>query len=657
MTDADAELQQLFVDEANERLDRFVAGVLAVERGEPFASAVDGLFREVHTVKGAAGMLELDGIRTVAHAVEDLLAAARERGELAADLIPLLLEAADTLRSQVAGSPEQPPGLLGRLQDACARIEAGARAASAPHEAPADAQRPSARPEPTHLIRVPAEKVDRLLELTGETALHHRRLEHELRASGRGAAEGALGDELDLGARLLDDLTRTAVAMRTLPLRSIFGPFPRTVRDLAARAGKEVELVITGADTELDRVILERLSEPLVHLLSNAVAHGIEPPDERVAAGKPRSGRIELAAAQRGSVVEITVADDGRGVPEQALREAERVGSLVDVLAQPGYSTAREVTDVSGRGVGVDAVKAYAQAMGGTLDATSAPGAGTRWLLSLPLTLAQLEVLLVERDGGTYGLPLAAVEEVLALGRTHSLAGERSIELRGEPVPLADLAALLGAGASGPLPPSAPAVLVTAAGRRVAVACERLIGKEEVLLSSLGALLEGLPGYLGSAVLGDGSIALVVDPRQLVQAPRRREDADRAAEPRERTSPNVLVVEDSFTVRELQRSILEAAGYRVETASDGREALRRISSNGIDLVVTDIEMPVMDGLELTRAIRARAESASLPVVILTSRNVDAEREAGIEAGADAYMVKQRFDQRTLLETVERLVGR
>jgi two-component system chemotaxis sensor kinase CheA len=328
------------------------------------------------------------------------------------------------------------------------------------------------------------------------------------------------------------------------------------------------------------------------------------------------------------------------------------------VLTQPGFSTAREVSGISGRGVGLDAVKEQVEGFGGSIEVRSEPGTGMEVILRLPLALALIEVLLVERAGNVYGFPLASVEEVLSLGATLSLAGRPSIELRGNSILLADLAALLGESAEPPA--RAPVVVLSASGRRVAVICDGLLGKEEVVVKSLGPLLSSLSIYLGAAILGDGRIALLVDPAVLVRSSTERGAAAAApvvsaAEP---SLPRILVVEDSLTIRELQRSILEAAGYRVQTARNGRDALTHIDGDAaLDLVVSDVEMPEMDGIELTRAIRAHATRSALPVVIVTSLGDDEHRQRGIDAGADAYMVKQSFDQHDLLETVERLVGR
>jgi two-component system chemotaxis sensor kinase CheA len=699
--DVDAEFIDIFRDEANERLDHMVNTLLALESGTADADAIDALFRDAHTIKGGAGMVGLDGVRDLAHTLEDVLAVLREAGQFPTDLTATMLRATDALRGLVCDGAAPPVGLQDELKAAlgpgsaepAAAAKAPAKRTRAakktatkatavaeapavedievvPEPAPLPEVPPAAVIEPTirqtserRTVRVPAEKLDRLLDLVGETVLHRRRLEHALGAEETSTSQ-LITDELGLGERLLGDLKDAAINMRTLPLASIVGPLPRAVRDVAAEQGKEVELVVKGAETELDRVILESLSEPLIHLLRNSVGHGIETPAERVRARKPGKGRVELRAETRGGRVEITVSDDGRGVSRETLEEARRVGSLVDVLARAGYSTASEVTELSGRGVGLDAVKKHVESFGGTMEVRSEPGKGTSIILQLPLALALLEVLLFVRAGTVFGLPLPTVEEAVSIGDTFSLQGRPALELRGGQLPLFDVAELVGCPPT-PLPNGAPALVVSAGGRRIAAACDTLLGEEEVVVKPLGPLFR-VDGYLGASILGDGRIALLLDAMTLTRGQRRVSaplpsvaSTDRGnAEEEVDLAPKVLVVEDSFTVRELQRGILEAASYRVVTARDGREALEVLGRDDeIELVITDIEMPEMDGFALTQAIRADAVRSSLPIVVVTSLGSEEDRRRGIDAGADAYMVKRSFDQQAMLETVERLLGR
>ena len=414
---------------------------------------------------------------------------------------------------------------------------------------------------------MPPEKIDRLLDLVAETVLHRPPARARDRRRSRTGDDQSVSDELDLGGRLFGELKDAAIQMRMLPLATITAPLPRAVRDIATAEGKDVQLVISGDDTELDRIILESLAEPLVHMVRNAVGHGIETPSERERAGKPARATVELSAKQRGGTVEIVVSDDGRGVSP---RSSRRPGSTArSPTCSPGPDSRRptEVTELSGRGVGLDAVKRYVEGFGGTLEVRSEPGNGTAIVLVLPLALALLEVLLVERGGNVYGLPLASIEEAVTVENVLTLEGRSALELRGSSVQLADLADLIGATAP-PLPAGSPAIIVTAGGRRIAATCDRLLGQDEVVVKPLGALLASASGYLGAAILGDGRVALLLDPTSLSRASESKPRLAPAPAPaREKgLAPKILVVEDSFTVRELQRSILQAAGYRVEIA-------------------------------------------------------------------------------------------
>jgi two-component system, chemotaxis family, sensor kinase CheA len=670
VSDLDAELTDIFRDEAAERLDQMEASLLAVESGDAGAESVDSLFRNAHTIKGAAGMLGLDDIRVLAHAVEDVLAGVRGTGAFPPELAAPLLRATTVLRAQVAGAQESVEDLLRDLAASTAMLgpggagladaDAGARRAGAGEASPPAADVRKADPEADRSkaerrpLRVPAEKIDRLLDVVGEVMQYRGRLAHSL--GGQAQLSPDVADVLSSGDRMLDELKDTAIGMRTLPVAVITRRLPLAVRDLCTAAGKDVELVVTGADTELDRVILESLYEPLAHLLRNAVIHGIESPAERLRARKPARGRLEVRSVPRGSLVEIVVADDGRGVSAEVAEEARHEGSLADVLARPGYSTAAEVTDLAGRGVGLDAVRSYVHSMGGTFEVRSEPGLGMEVALLLPLALALLDVLLFQRGETVYGVPLAVAEEVVMVTRTLVLEGRAVLDVRGRLLPVADVADLVGARA--PCLDDRPHALVIAAGgRRAVVMCDAVLGAEELVIKPLSPLFGGLDGYLGTAILGDGRIALLADPAMLTRGSRRPTRITGPAEDGP-VVPKILVVEDSFTVRELQRSILEAAGYAVVTARHGRDALAALDRDTeIALVVTDLEMPELGGLELTRAIRADGARSSLPVVIVTSRGSEDDMRRGVEAGADAYMAKQGFDQHALLATVERLVGR
>jgi two-component system, chemotaxis family, sensor kinase CheA len=652
MNDARSKLLAMFREETEERLDRIVEGLLAIETGSAPDDTISALFRDAHSIKGSAGIMGFDEAYEIGHALEDVLARAREDGSLAQRLVEPLLLASDALRCAVAGD-------TGVAEPAVAALRAASKGSV---EAGVSPRTSGNSPEPVdgrggrRSLRVEAERVDRVLDAVSETVVHHRRIEHALRAPADGREHETSQDLVDRGDSLLDELQEAVIRLRTAPFSSITGPFARAVRDLAVGQGKQVEFVIEGAESQLDRGLLDGTSEAITHLLRNAVAHGIEPPDERARAGKPLVGRIELRAEQRGDRVAIEVRDDGRGVAPELLQASSGPHALASALARAGMSTATAVTDVAGRGVGLDAVKEHVEAANGSLEIHSEPGRGTTVSLLLPMYVALFDVLMLERGGIVFAVPITSVSEVTRVDEALSLLGRPAVDLGGEAVPVHDLIAVLG-GSASPLPAGSPAVVLSRDGRRTALLCDRVLGEDAVVVKRLGSVLTDTSGYLGGAVMGDGRVALVLDPARVLSAATHGGAGVAHVKP-EVAPPTVLVVDDQFTVRELQRSILEASGYRVETARDGREAWERLSSrSGVGLVVTDLEMPEMDGFELLSAIRRHAPIASLPVVIVTSRAAEGDERRGLDAGADAYIVKERFDQRALLDTVERLVGR
>jgi two-component system chemotaxis sensor kinase CheA len=667
----DPDVLQLAREEARDRVANIERNLLALESGSIGPEAVDELFRDAHSVKSAAAMLGWHPAAAIAHAMEDRLDECREGTASLTDLTDLLLNGLDGLKQAIGDGEFDVEPLVAELEAASvtpggARVEEptgveestpGGPADTASNGAATKGARKGNGPAAEQSIRVATWKVDRMLDAVGETVLHHRRLEHVLADHISTAGDDESEQELDMGNRLLGELHDSAIGMRTLPLSSITAQYPRAVRDLAAEQGKEVELVMTGIDTQLDRSIIESIGELINHLLRNSVAHGIEVPGQRETAGKPRLGRVELRAEQRAGMVAIEVFDDGRGVSAELLAKAEEVGSLTELLSAPGFSTAAEVTDIAGRGVGLDAVKKRVEALAGSLEVQSRPGHGTEVTLLLPLTLAQMRLMMCERAGQPFGLPLTSVREVTGTSQKVSLGGRQSLELNGEAVQLEDLAVALGATAPE-LPEDAPAMVVGSPGRWRALSCDRVLGDQEVVVKSLGPMLAGVQGYLGAAILGDGRVALIVDPNHLVRGARGPTGPAAGLAPSEEPAeaPRILVVDDQVSIRGLHRSILETAGYRVQTACDGLEAIDQLARGSIDLVLTDIEMPEMDGFELLHAIRGSAERASLPVVMVTGLGTAEQRQRGADEGADGYIVKEDYDQQAMLDMVSRLVG-
>lgn len=476
---------------------------------------------------------------------------------------------------------------------------------------------------------------------------------------------------------LLDDLKQAL----TLPFSRLLERFPKMVRDLAHELGKQVDLALEGQDIEIDRRILDQLHDPLLHLLRNAVDHGIETPEERRRAGKPAQGRISVRVRPlEQDRMEIVVADDGRGIDRDKVLEAAKDAGLLDaaqavslgqdacleLIFRSGMSTRRAVTDISGRGLGLAIAHERVERLGGALRLETRPGHGVSFHMTMPLSFSSFPALAVLAGGRTFLLAKSGVERVLLLEKDETLRieGREAVPYIDQTLPLVDLAAILGLPMTERAEPDDASVagsrnshaLVLAAGQnRLALRVEALLGEQEVMVKSLGSQLRRVRNVAGITLLGDGSLAAILHTPDLVASGLSGqivvERPARMEPPRPRT---VLVVEDSVTSRMLLKAVLESSGYRVLTAVDGQEALVRLRGELPDVVVSDVQMPRMDGLELTRRIREDKALAALPVILVTSLDSPADRERGVDAGASAYIVKSSFDQGNLLETVRRL---
>jgi len=514
---------------------------------------------------------------------------------------------------------------------------------------------------------VPTERLEELTRLVGESASAHLRVGQMLKD--RFDVDPASCTEFNELARSLNDLQDRATRTQMVPVATITDQLHRAVRDLSRAQGKDVRWETRGIDTEMDRGVLHQLSDSLLHLVRNSVDHGIELPAERAAAGKPAFATIRLHAMQLGSDVIIAVTDDGRGIntagvsQRAASQGIETEGlseeELLALTFHPGLSTTDFVTDVSGRGVGLDVVRTNVEGARGRVEVRSEPGVSTEFRIIVPITLAVLRCLLVEAGGQRFALPFHRVVLTQAdqpATRIHA-EGRPVVWVDNQSVPLSALADTLGTGGGEPV--VGPIVVLADSSRRHAFQVDRLVGQRDVVLKALSRLLPHLPAVAGASVEPDGSLLVVLDPPGLIQRARqgiRVTSAPAQAPRKDGPRRRLLVVDDALTVRELQRSILERAGFEVRTASDGGQAMARLAEEPSDLILTDVEMPTMDGFALTEAVRAHPTLANIPVLILTSRSSEADRQRGLDVGADGYIIKSGFDEASLLAAVNRLLG-
>jgi chemosensory pili system protein ChpA (sensor histidine kinase/response regulator) len=482
------------------------------------------------------------------------------------------------------------------------------------------------------------------------------------------------GDLTRLG-RLTREIQDRTLEFRMLPLRTLTTRLERTVRVTADACGKRVEFAIEGEDVTLDKSLLEHMADPLLHLLRNAVDHGIETAERRRAAGKPEHGRIVVRGFHDGTDVVIEVEDDGKGLDVERIRrtaverglvgEAEAANlapdALFDYIFEPGFSTASKVSEISGRGVGMDVVKSAVVRAGGRIQIESRPGAGVTMSIRAPMTLAITRVLLVRAGGQTFGLPLGAVVQIVRPHPTaiSSVGPDRVLTVDGKPHRLRDLADVLGLPRAVDAPTTQPVLIANLSGRRIALAVDAILHSRDAVVKSLGTHLRRVPGIWGATLLGDGTVVLILNAADLggaAEDARVRVVARPTVASLESRKYTVLVVDDSLSMRHVLSTTIKKAGWNVLQARDGLDALETIhrSTQPPDAILLDIEMPRMDGYEFLSTIRANAAYATLPIVMLTSRGSDKHRDKAKALGATGYLVKP-FREDVLIETITKFV--
>jgi two-component system sensor histidine kinase and response regulator WspE len=491
-------------------------------------------------------------------------------------------------------------------------------------------------------------------------------------------------DELELYARrtanLSDRLYREVISSHMRPFADGIQGFPRMIRDLARQQNKQVKLDIAGKSTPVDRDILKKLEAPLTHILRNAVDHGLEVPEDRIAAGKPPEGTIRLEAFHRGGMLAITIADDGRGVDRERLRQklvsqnlvtAEMAaqltdGELMEFLFLPGFSTAKQVTEISGRGVGLDIAQTMAQEVGGTVRAISPPGKGMSFHFQLPLTLSVVRTLLVEISGRPYAIPLARIDQIVTLVREDifDVENRQYFTMNEQNIGLIAAHQVLELPEPPPKPGSVAVVVISERDSTYGLTVEKFLGERDLVVRPLDPRLGKVPDISATALLGDGTPVLILDVSDMVRSmdailkggrlakvsvQSEREIADKRK--------RILVVDDSITVREMERKLLENRGYYVDIAINGVEGWNAVRTKDYDLVITDVDMPRMNGIELIRQMKSHPRLHYVPVIVVSYRDREEDRIQGLEAGADYYLTKSSFQDETMINAVADLIGR
>jgi len=721
MPELDADLMQSLLStfrvEAIEHIETLNQSLLAMERtpeGAERQTHIQTAFRAAHSLKGAARAVSIHDIERIAHAMETVLQQARDGSlTMSPDNCDLLYDSLDSIQTVLEEGSTDTNDIVNRLR---AVTNQPAAEESTPAAAPAEMASTAGPIVQTDTIRVSVGKLDDLMAQIGELLV--ARISTDQRLGEIAAMRNQLGQwsktwrEIsmilprlsdDSGEKLVDILHRHADEMqavneafthldqsakrdasqlnmvadnlqeqvrrvRMIPFSTISLALERVVRDAARSENKEINFTIEGQSTEIDKKVIEALKDPLIHLLRNAVGHGIENVAVREEVGKPACGNVRLKLNQRGSEVHISVIDDGAGFDLEKLQAAYQAAyegsdngldQSMSVAFLPGISTVSSVTELAGRGIGLDVVRSQIEALQGRINVESTPGEGATIELMVPTSMAMTRGLLVKAMGEQYVLPLLAVEKLVVVSSFITVGGKQMIRIDDDPIPVVPLAQVLERSTS-PLDPNVQhlAVILAVADQRLAMLVDEAVNEQELAVKPLDAPLKRVRNITGAALLGSGQPAIVLNPADLIRSARGHHITVAPIKPvdlEEVHQPVILVVDDSITTRTLEKNILETAGYQVITATNGLEGLRKIADTPVDVVVSDIEMPEMNGFELARSLRDDPATRSTPIILVTSLERPEDRERGLRAGADAYIVKRGFDQQELLTTIYQLI--
>ena len=578
-------------------------------------------------------------------------------------------------------------------------------------------ERNSSRTHYEETVRVEIERLDNVIRLIGEIAVSHRKSNHSLtllkdlqriarthvkqlqhvlqEENSLQLRKSTKSDLLQAGHQLLkgleklfkehrsefavqdlviDELYEDILNMRMLPLSTIFKTFPRAVRDMSKYFRKSIELRISGDDTTLDKKIIEKLDGPLIHILRNSIDHGIETPDERRAKGKPPTGLIEIRASRKSGHIKIEIRDDGEGVQLETLKqravqrellseekaESMSEAELLNLVFLPRLSTSDMITDISGRGVGMDVVKVNIEQLKGSVTLKSSPDRGTSCILTLPMTLTTLRSLIISSQQKLFAVPINTVEETLQVssGEYIDIVGHNAIRLRNQIIYVVELADILGLKKER-LPETEQKFVLVARinGTRIGLIVDKILDEQDVVVKQLPPHMRQAKTLAGAAISSSNTIMLILHIPEILEL------VKHATQHLQKTSisehdegpSRILVVDDSVNTGEIEKRILEAYGYQVDLAIDGLNALEQLEKKHYDLIVTDVEMPRMDGFSLTEHLRNMPQYSEIPIVIVTSLERESDRRRGLQVGANAYITKGNFEQRSLIETVRSLV--
>ncbi len=722
-------LLRLFLEEAQEHLLVMNGALLEIEarRGER-AEHLSAILRAAHSIKGAASAAGLSRVSAMLHNWESCAQTLSSREDVDVSALELLYRSLDAIEGRIQ---EDCTGTRAKLSAPGPnltelRTAFGEAVDLLDVESDAVPIDPSLAPESAPpfddvgSIRVATDKIQRLMSgvedlvaiksggdrRSKDVRELETRLERAVKLAGRIRTEvrdsrtggtilalieelhGLLGSTEDFGSRLSLDVRRhthglDALAtrlqddirsVRMIPIEQAFAALPRLVRDVSRKLGKSVEYQLEGGNTEIDRDLVDVMKDPVMHLIRNAIAHGIESDEIRRASDKPVPGVVRVEAVSRAGGLQLSIRDDGAGIDLERVRriavekglfgqsEADLLDrqQLTQLLFRAGFSTAHKLDEVSGRGVGLDVVRQQVEGCGGSVILETSPGIGTEFAVRLPLNLTSMRMLLTRVGSEQFALPINAVLRVMRVHRQHIRQVDTGLvcEVEGKPVPIERLSRMLNVQDQVSASDKSPGIVISSGASQAMLLVDAIEGEHELIVKSLGDHLGRVQHVAGATVLASGRIVPLLNVgdivQQLVGARQAKAlfvDDDEAQRKRHR----VLIVDDSITTRTLESSILEAVGYEVDVATDGVDALSKLSQSHFDLVLSDFQMPRMDGLELASRIKGDPALHQIPVILVSSLASEDDRARGLKAGADAYLGKGEFSQELLLKTLERFL--
>lgn len=695
------DLVQDFILETDEIIESLDHDLVELENRKNDLDLLNKIFRAAHTMKGASSFLGFDKMANLTHHAEEILNKLRKNEmQMNTVIMDILLEFVDVTKhilndikaaKDTTNIDETVRKLklandgnfdeAGESGGAKEQASASKSASSAPSVQSSNAndanQVKKAAMSIEQTIRVDVARLDSLMNLVGELVLSRNRIgqisgELEKKFEGEFLIEQLMETTSQIGL-ITTELQLAVMKTRMVPIGKVFNKFPRMVRDLSREKNKEIELIISGEETELDKSVVEEIGDPLIHMIRNSVDHGVESPEERKRAGKSTKGTVFLSAYHEGNHIVIEIRDDGKGMDANKLKQKAVEKGVISVeeaknldnegafnlIFKPGFSTADKITSISGRGVGMDVVKTNIEKLNGIINIESELGVGTRFRMKLPLTLAIIQALLVDVSGEVFAVPLVSVVETVRINikEIHSFEGREVLKLRDSVLSLIRLDEIYEL--EGSYKDDIYVVVVGLAEKKLGFIVDKLVGQEEIVIKSLGEYLNGNVGIAGATIMGDGRVRLIIDVAGVIdiagKMPRRSRKKKKAGvAKRNANNVNVLVVDDSATDRKIMNRLLSSTGWiNVDEVSAGRDALKYLESNDPDIIVTDIMMPDLDGYDLSKLIRERGYEK--PIIAVSGRSEVTDRKKVSAAGINAFLLKP-LNLQTMLDKIDELLA-